>query len=214
MDECTALRQEARREVVREAALRVFSRQGYRGTSMQDLAREAGMGKASLYHYFNSKQEVLTELYEEVLRENVRSALRIADADRSPVQALTDVVVDRVAYTCENRRLLNVFFEEEAELPTRMRARLIRVRREYDDAILAIVERGIARGEIVLATTPRVFVNTVLGAANWVYKWYDPRGPMSPEELGRDMAGVLLGGVVPAPVPSPPSPASRGRSPS
>jgi AcrR family transcriptional regulator len=196
MDERVALRQEARRRTVCEAALRVFSERGYRGTSMQDLAHEAGMGKASLYHYFNSKEEVLTELYEEVLNENVLSVLRIASQDRSAVEALTDVIVDRVVYTCRNRHLLNIFFEEEAELPTRMRARLIRVRREYDDAILGIVERGLSSGELELSTTPRLFVNTLLGAANWVYKWYDSRGSMSPERIGADMATILLAGAV------------------
>ena len=164
---------------------------------MQDLAREAGMGKASLYHYFSSKEELLTELYEEVIRENVLAVLRIAAAQRPAIEALSDVIVDRVVYTCRNRQLLNVFFEEEAELPPRMRGRLVRARREYEDTILAIIDRGGESGELALDTTPRVFVNTILGAANWVYKWYDPRGTMTPEEIGRDMARILLAAAVP-----------------
>lgn len=196
MDERVALRQEARRQQVREIALRVFSERGYRATSMQDLAREAGMGKASLYHYFSSKEELLTELYEEVIRENVLAVLRIAGREGSAGEALTDVVVDRVAYTCRNRQLLNVFFEEEAELAPRMRGRLIRARREYEDAVMEIVRRGQQSGELVIHTRPRVFINTLLGAANWVYKWYDPHGSMTPEEIGRDMARILLAGAV------------------
>lgn len=195
MDERVALRQEARRQKVRQAALGVFAEHGYRATSMQDLAAAAGMGKASLYHYFASKEELLTDLYEEVLRENVRAVEQIAATEQPAVKALAAVIVDRVLYTCENRDLLSVFFEEETELPGRMRARLIRVRREYDDAILAIVERGVSDGELHIGTTPRVFVNTLLGAANWVYKWYDPKGPMSPAQLGADMAEILLGGA-------------------
>jgi TetR/AcrR family transcriptional regulator, cholesterol catabolism regulator len=197
VDDRIALRQEARREHVREAALRIFSERGYRATSMQNLARQAGMGKASLYHYFASKEELLTELYEEVLRENIVAMRRIAAERRSALEALTDVIVDRVGYTCRNRELLSVFFEEETELPARMRGRLVRARREYEDGILEIVERGRSAGEIVLSTPPRVFVNTVLGAANWAYKWYDPRGPLAPEQIGHDMARILLEGVIP-----------------
>lgn len=174
----------------------MFAERGYRATSMQDLAREAGMGKASLYHYFSSKEELLTELYEEVIRENVLAVLRIAGREGSAGEALTDVVVDRVAYTCRNRQLLNVFFEEEAELAPRMRGRLIRARREYEDAVMEIVRRGQQSGELVIHTRPRVFINTLLGAANWVYKWYDPQGSMTPEEIGRDMARILLAGAV------------------
>jgi AcrR family transcriptional regulator len=194
VDERLLLRQEARRQQVREVALRVFSERGYRATSMQDLAREAGMGKASLYHYLTSKEELLTELYEEVIRENVVSVLKIAGSDRTPVEALREVIVDRVVYTCKNRELLNIFFEEEAELPQAMRRRLVRAKREYEDAVMKILERGCEAGEITIETTPRVFINTVLGAANWVYKWWDPRGPMSPEETGNAMARILLAG--------------------
>lgn len=195
MNERVALRQEARRTQVRLVALRVFSARGYRATSMQDIAREAQMGKASLYHYFTSKEELLTELYEEVIRDNVLAVVRIADREGSTVDALTEVIVDRVVYTCRNRQLLNVFFGEEAELPPRMRARLIGARREYEDGILQIVERGCAAGELAIDTTSTVFINTLLGAANWVYKWYDPRGPLTPEQIGRDMSRVLLAGA-------------------
>jgi TetR/AcrR family transcriptional regulator, cholesterol catabolism regulator len=196
VNERVALRQEERRDQLRQVALRVFSARGYRATSMQDLAREAGMGKATLYHYFTSKEELLTELYEEVIRDNVLAVLRIADREASAVEALTDVIVGRVVYTCRNRQLLNVFFEEEAELPPRMRGRLVRARREYEAGVLEIVERGRAAGEIVLETTPRVFINTLLGAANWVYKWYDPKGALTPEQIGHDMSRILLGGVI------------------
>ncbi len=195
MNESIALRQEVRRRKVCAAALRVFSTRGYRAASMQDIAAEAGMGKASLYHYIGSKEEVLTELYEEVLRENVIAVRRIADQELGALEALHDVITGRVVYTCENKALLNVFFEEEAELPPRLHGRLIAVRHEYEDAVMTIVRRGQDTGELVLRTTPRVYVSTILGAANWVYKWYDPRGPLSPQELGDQMADVLINGV-------------------
>lgn len=197
MNERVALRQEAKRRQVRDGALRVFSERGYRAASMQDIADAIGMGKASLYHYVSSKEEVLTDLYEEVLRDNVLEVRRIAAQELRPVDALREVIVDRVVYTCHNRRLLNIFFEEEAELPPRRRAQLIRVRREYEDAVLAIVAAAEEAGEIALDTAPRVFVNTVLGAANWVYKWFDPKGPLDAETLGDQMAATLLSGVLP-----------------
>jgi AcrR family transcriptional regulator len=197
--EAIALRQEARRRSVREAALRVFSARGYRAASMQHIAAEAGMGKASLYHYIGSKEEVLTELYEEVLRENVIAVRRIVNQQLTAIEALREVIADRVVYTCQNKALLSVFFEEEAELPPRLLARLIAVRHEYEDAVMSIVTRGQDDREFALPTSPRVYVSTILGAANWVYKWYDARGSLSPQELGERIADILLFGVAPRP---------------
>jgi TetR/AcrR family transcriptional regulator, cholesterol catabolism regulator len=192
VDQRVALRQEARRREVMAAATAVFSECGYRAASMSDIAAKLGMGKASLYHYVASKEEVLIELYEDVLRENVIAARRIASSERTAADALAELIADRVAYTCRNQELLRVFFEEEAELPARQQSRLISVRHEYEQTLLEMVAHGEADGEFTLATTPQIFVNTVLGAANWTYKWYQPQGPLSPEQLGSQMANILL----------------------
>ncbi|HUC00801.1 MAG TPA: TetR/AcrR family transcriptional regulator [Solirubrobacterales bacterium] len=192
VDQRVALRQEARRREVMAAAVAVFSEQGYRATSMSDIATKLGMGKASLYHYVGSKEEILVELYEEVLRENVIAARQIASAESTALDALAGLIADRVAYTCRNQELLRVFFEEEAELPARQQSRLVAVRHEYEQTLLDMVARGEAAGEFTLTTTPQIFVNTVLGAANWTYKWYQPQGPLTPEELGAQMAAILL----------------------
>lgn len=188
-------RNEARRRAVLDAAVRAFSERGYRATSMADLARQVGLSKPALYHYVPSKEQLLVELYEEVMRENVASVRSIVDSDRPVLDALREVIVHRVAYTCENRRLLRVFFEEEAELPRRQLETVRRVRLEYEDAVLALVGRAQDEGAIELPTSPRIFVNAALGAANWVYKWYDPRGKLKPRELGGEIASVLLAGL-------------------
>jgi AcrR family transcriptional regulator len=190
-----ALRQQARRREVMEAAVAVFSERGYRAASMADIAARLGMGKASLYHYVSSKEEVLIELYEDVLRENVIAARRIAGAEGTALDALAEMIADRVAYTCRNRELLRIFFEEEAELPARQQARLISVRHEYEATLLEVVAAGEQAGEFTLPTTPTIFVNTLLGAANWTYKWYQPQGALSPQELGSQIATVLLAGL-------------------
>jgi TetR/AcrR family transcriptional regulator, cholesterol catabolism regulator len=192
MDSRVALRQQARRREVLDAAVAVFSERGYRASAMSDVAEELGMGKASLYHYVSSKEEILVELYEDVLRENVIAARRIAESDRSARQALHDLIADRAAYTCRNRALLQVFFEEEAELPARQQARLLTVRHEYEQTLLDLLHRGAEAGEFALPTSPAIFVNTALGAANWTYKWYSPAGPLPPEDLGAEIATLVL----------------------
>jgi AcrR family transcriptional regulator len=197
VDERVALRQEARRRAVLDAAVAVFSERGYRGASMSDIAERLEMGKASLYHYVGSKQEILVELYEDVLRENVAAARRIAAAERPARDGLAELIADRVAYTCRNRDLLRVFFEEEAELPPRAQARLIAARHDYEQTLLDLLERGRRDGEFSLPTSPAIFVNSALGAANWTYKWFNPAGPLTPEQLGAQIAALLLAGLRP-----------------
>ncbi|MCC6483920.1 MAG: TetR/AcrR family transcriptional regulator [Armatimonadetes bacterium] len=67
------------RDVILDAANRLFARYGYRKTTVDDLAREAGIGKGSVYLHFPSKQEVALSLIDRVnveLQEQLRAILR------------------------------------------------------------------------------------------------------------------------------------------
>jgi AcrR family transcriptional regulator len=182
---------------VLSAAIRVFAELGYRRASLRDLAEAVGLSKPALYHYFNTKEELLVELYRGVLSESIQAARAIAARDLPADVALREILIERVVYTCENRRLLRVFFEEEAELPGPMMEEVRRQRREYEDVLVELVEQGARQGLFVLRETPRILVNTMLGAANWVYKWYNPSGKMSPKQLGASIADYLLAGIRP-----------------
>lgn len=186
-------RQDVRRRGVLQAAAALYAEQGYRATSMNDLAARVGLSKPALYHYVRSKEDLLVELYEEVLRANTDSVSAIEAGSRRAIDALHEVLVERVRYTCEHQALLRVFFEEEAGLPRAALADVLRSRRRYEDAVIAIVLRAVEEDQLEIGTTPRIYVNALLGAANWVYKWYDTDGRLGPRALGEEIAAALLG---------------------
>jgi TetR/AcrR family transcriptional regulator, cholesterol catabolism regulator len=185
-----------RRQEVLETAVTIFGTHGYRATSMNDIAAEVGLSKPALYHYFSGKEELLVSVFEDVLRDNITQARRIVTGGTSAGQALRQTLVERVAYTCNNSPILQVFYEEEAELPAPLRARVTQGRREYQQVLTDLIERGVAEGEFELSTTPTIVANSFIGACNWAYKWYQPGGPKSAAELGEDMAELLLRAIV------------------
>lgn len=194
--DAVAHRQEVKRRAVLAAAAELYADGGYRATSMNDLAARVGLSKPALYHYVSSKEVVLVELYKDVLESSTDAVAELERTSTSAIDALRAVIVQRVAYTCENRALLRVFFEEEAGLPRDHLAVVLKARGEYDEAVMAITLRAIEEGSLAIDVAPRIFVNSMLGAANWVYKWFDPDGRLGPTELGEEIAGVFLGQVV------------------
>jgi AcrR family transcriptional regulator len=192
-------RAEERRAKLLAVAAEVFSRRGYRATSMRDLAALAGIGKPTLYHYFASKEQLLTRLYQQVMDECLASARAIVAEGLEPRATLRALIVDRVVHTCENQDLLRIFFEEEAELPPDLARSIVALRRQYEDIFIEAVEASRADGAGAGADTidSRLYVYTALGAANWVYKWYRPSGPHTPAELGAEIADVLLASIDP-----------------
>lgn len=193
MSEAIQQRQDARRRAVLDAAAELYATSGYRATSMNDLAARVGLSKPALYHYVRSKEEVLVELYEGVMRDSTDAVAQIEATSATAIDALRAVIVQRVAYTCENQALLRVFFEEEAGLPRGQLADVLQARRAYENAVMAIALRAVAEGALVMPVSARIYVNTILGAANWVYKWFDPRGRLGPRALGAEIAAAFLG---------------------
>lgn len=182
------------RQRILSAAVGVFSCRGYRATSMNDIAAEVGLSKPALYHYWRTKQDLLVQIYESVLDESLVRARSIVAASSSPLESFRGLIVDRVAYTCEHQDLLKICFEEESELPPELAEPILERRRAYEAVVLEAVLAHLAETgrSLPTAMAPKAFVNTCLGAANWVYKWYDPVGALAPRELGEQVAAVLL----------------------
>lgn len=68
-------------------------------------------------------------------------------------------------------------------------------RRGFELSLSAMVERGVADGSLKAALDPLLVVRTVMGAINWIPRWYDPERDQSPAELSVEMSGMLLDGL-------------------
>jgi len=183
---------DAQRERVLRASVDIFSKRGYRASSMNDIAAEVGLSKPALYHYFRSKEDILVRLYEDLLAESVAGARAIVAQAAGPLEALRGVISWRVRHTCEKQAIHKVFFEEEDEIPAGLLHTVLKQRREFENICKKAVAEHLAATGITLPTTATVYVNTCLGAANWVYKWFDPAGGEDPRTLGEHMATLLL----------------------
>lgn len=181
-----------RRRDVLLCAAEVFSKRGYRAASMNEIAAAVGLSKPTLYHYFHNKEQILVRLYEDVMEQSVTQARAVVAEVTDPAEAVRALVVQRVVATCANSAMYKVFFEEEEELPRELITSLMEHRHQYENVLKGsarhLVEATSSTGKVDVT----VFVNTCLGAANWVYKWYDPAGPLTPEEIGHQIADHLL----------------------
>jgi AcrR family transcriptional regulator len=185
-------RADAQRDRVLATAALLFSRRGFRATSMNEIAAAAGMAKPTLYHYFRSKEELLVRLYSDVLDESLEEGRAVVAAAASPRQAIRDLIGARVVYTCERQALLKVLFEEEHELPADLAKEVLARRRAFEELFVDAITAHLADHPDALPhITPKIYVNMCLGAANWAYKWFNPAGPATPAELGDQIADTL-----------------------
>ena len=121
-----ALVREQRRRAIFEAALHVFARKGYHGTSITDVVAEAGVARGTFYQYFESKNAIFHELVDELLRE-IRSVVSGVDTspDAPPVRDQLELLVTRILETIgQNRELCTIIFKEAVGIDATVDAKL------------------------------------------------------------------------------------------
>jgi len=184
----------ARRDEVVAAAVTLFSRKGYHGTTVRDIALESGMLSGSLYAHFESKEDLL---YEIVLRAADQFMAAIGPVVGSAVPAavkLKEAMAGHLRVMAASGGAAAIFMHEWKALTGERRAVIAERRRTYEGAFTAIIREGVATGE--LRPVDEKFARLlVLSAVNWLYQWYDPAGPLGPDEVAGQFADLILRGL-------------------
>jgi len=161
-------------ESLLSVAVEVFNVRGYDGTSMEDLAKAAGISKSSIYHHVAGKEELLRLAVTRALDGLFAVLDEPALADAGAAQQLA-YVLDR---TCQElvrnlpyvTLLLRVRGNSAAE-----RAALDR-RREFDHRVAGLVSAAIEEGDLRSDLDPRLTSRLIFGLVNSVSEWYRPAG--------------------------------------
>ncbi|MBW0100990.1 TetR/AcrR family transcriptional regulator [Pseudonocardia sp. KRD291] len=176
---------------VLDAALDVFVKFGYHGTTVRAIAMKAGLSVPGLYHHHSSKQEMLATLLR-ISNEDVmaRSRAALAAAEDAPRDRFIALVENIVLYMSHRRRLARAAREIHA-LEEPYRSRHVALRDELQRMVLTEVEAARATGEF-RTTDPNEATRAVLVLCQGVAEWYTPGGPKRPEEIAAQYIGFAL----------------------
>ena len=172
----------------------IFARKGYRSTTLQDIADEFGVLKGSLYHYIRSKDDLLFEVIRSVFAAGLANLRTLAEADLDPVERLRAVIHGHVLYLIDNLVKTTVLLHEYDQLTDERRAEL--PVREYQSLIAGLIGDAQADPRVKSGLDAQLVALAVLGAANWVYRWYRPGGTRTPEQIADAYADLLVDGML------------------
>jgi len=142
------LDKDTRREQILDAAAKMFIAQGYENSSVDDIAKLAGLSKGSIYWYFRSKLEILFELTDRCVEESQHAIVRMAAADKYGPKAL--YLSHRELYELDQQYPdRNMLFGQLYALASRypeIRARLVEYHRRWDSTSAELIEGAIKNG--------------------------------------------------------------------
>jgi AcrR family transcriptional regulator len=182
------------REII-DVAARIFHKQGYADTSVQDVADAVGILKGSLYYYIDSKEDLLFRVLEEV-HEDAQSILDQVEAmDAPPLERLAEYLRKHVAYNTGNLTKVAVYYHDFSLLSAERRKTIIEQRHKFERFVVGLIKEAQEEGTVSEAVDAKLAAYSALGMANWVYTWYSPRGKTSTSELANVIAELIRGGL-------------------
>jgi TetR/AcrR family transcriptional regulator, fatty acid metabolism regulator protein len=191
--------QEEKRRLLLAAAVRVFARKGYHASRVGDIAEEAGVAYGLLYHYFQSKEEVLLTVFRETWRELIATIKSVEEAGDPPREQLRKVAEILLRSWRRDPELVRVLVLEVTRSP-HLPGEMDEIAASFA-AIQEIVERGQADGSIRADLDARLASYIFYGAVEELLTgWVLGRLPDSEEDVERaerTLVEIVTGGLAP-----------------
>lgn len=171
--------------------MRLFAARGYAATGIRDVARDAGITTAALYHYMGGKQDLLLTIMREGMHgllELARASLREATTPPEELAALA-----RAHITFNGRNLLETYVgdTEIRSLDDANRGRLVKLRDQYEELWADVIRRGVESGDFQISDQ-KLFRLAAIQMVNGVAYWYRPSGERSLTAIADEFADFVL----------------------
>jgi len=186
----------SRRDELLELAATMFAERGLRATTVRDIADSAGILSGSLYHHFASKEEMVDEVLRGFLDWLFDRYQRIVDTEPNPLERFKGLFMASFD-AIEHRHAQVVIYQDEAKrLSSQPRFSYVeelnkRQRQMWVDVLAQGIDEGYFRQNLDVDLVYRFIRDTT-----WVsVRWYQPGGPLTAKEVGRQYLSIVLGGI-------------------
>ena len=193
----TQVVEEFRCHAICQAAMRVVGRKGLAKATMDDIAREAGVAKGTLYLYFKSRDAILEKTIGAAVDELLERLQRAAGGAGSPgtfAETLTRVLTAQFAYFDEHRDFFRLYFAS-GEYSEDRRLRQTRRYRLHLDQLVALIERGRRAGELTSDDPERAAIAIAGAVRDLLLRRINEKKPPAPESEARLLVELLFRGL-------------------
>ena len=177
-----------------DVSIDLFSRKGFKGTSIRDIAAEMGMTTSNIYHYYGTKAGLLSAIERQTLEPLIKEFRRIASLDLPPLDRFKLLIRTHLTFQDSHRNESKIFSLREEPFPDGKKD----LNKKFQTETFFIYRSEIER---LLASKGRKGNSTIaafsaLGAVVWFLRWYNPEGRNSLEEVIQAITDHILYGII------------------
>lgn len=179
------------------AAVELFASKGFDGTSVQEIVQRAQVTKGAMYHYFTSKDDLLYEIYHELISAQLADLGEILSRRMPPAETVRAIITNLIETTAARAEETAVFVREMYRLDDERLAAIRADRRRYHETFRALIEKAQAEGVFSTGASAETVTLMVFGMVNQLPTWYRPSGPKTPQQLAAEVNAFVLAALRP-----------------
>lgn len=184
-----------RKEEIIEVAALLFKEKGYSAVSMRDIAAKLNMKAASLYNHIHSKEEILAVLILEVAEAFTQGMETVQNSEISSLDKVVLLIEQHIEITLKHARAMAALNNDWVHLRVDNRNEFVLKRDAYEMNFRKIIQKGISRNEFK-PLHPEVILFSILSTLRNLHLWHEKRGKLEVNVLKKEMAAVLINGIV------------------
>jgi len=188
-------RREFKKKIL-ETASELIRERGYANVTLDQIAERLHISKVSIYHHWTGKNEIIFDLHRVAYKIAIESLDKIVgdiDSADSKFRRAIENHVSQVVVTGIGPMLP----QQDWLVVSRHKNEIVKLRDTYEDMLCQIIHEGIRKG-IFKRIDVKLLVYTIVGASNYTWVWYSPRGSMTPKEIAGHMSDFILSGIMSA----------------
>ena len=157
-------------ELIRQAAIRVFAREGFHRARMETIAHEAGVAVGTIYNYFESKRDVLLAVFEAEFEEQISFFEGLQESGLSIPEQIAQILQGHFSLLREKTELAQVLLQERFNPGEGFKEKLSNFHRKVVERIEALIQEGIDQGW-VRPCDPRIIAPALFAIVQSIGSW-------------------------------------------
>lgn len=178
-----------------EAATELFAARGFAGASLQDIAEATGLTRPALYHYFSSKEDLLSRLVSAATVGPASDLRRIRTrSGASATERLHAMATSIALLQAQHPARFRLLIRSEAELPQDLATTYDSGRRSVLREFSALIDEGVRSGEF-RSVDARTAALGIIGLCNWVAWWHRPGDDAADQRVVAELADMAVASI-------------------
>ena len=180
-----------------EAAAIVFKEKGYDRATLQDIATRVGITKATLYHHYKNKHELLYTIIHTLMEKGITELSKIVEMPTPSNQKIHLAFREHFSSYESSFPNYGVLLHENTDsLPRELEEKAKKAFKIYLSLWEKLIKEGIETGSFDKKLDPKITVQAAIGMSNWVYKWASPEGRLKFSQISDMFEDIFTNGIL------------------